>query len=243
MSNESAANNTETSETTNNEITIELNDQETNDTSNKNNNVESPSFVERKQIFELTPDERAIIVANAKNGIDQPNYTVKFNKNGTYRILKKKIAQPTVAQRALSQSATHDDISRNAMSERQLSTPSANNKIYYTDNQLLFEHIIELNNKVDKLMAKHKKLKHRYQTLQNDIYVDSEELSNNESPTEDTIMQSAMSDRLMQSTTSTAIQEEHTEQQTSQNILPDNNSTAFMNTQIRNNWRSRIRYL
>ena len=234
MSNESAANNTETSETTNNEITIELNDQETNDTSNKNNNVESPSFVERKQIFELTPDERAIIVANAKNGIDQPNYTVKFNKNGTYRILKKKIAQPTVAQRALSQSATHDDISRSAMSERQLSTPSANNKIYYTDNQLLFEHIIELNNKVDKLMAKHKKLKHRYQTLQNDIYVDSEELSNNESPTEDTIMQS---------TTSTAIQEEHTEQQTSQNILPDNNSTAFMNTQIRNNWRSRIRYL
>lgn len=234
MSNESAANNTETSETTNNEITIELNDQETNDTSNKNNNVESPSFVERKQIFELTPDERAIIVANAKNGIDQPNYTVKFNKNGTYRILKKKIAQPTVAQRALSQSATHDDI---------LSTPSANNKIYYTDNQLLFEHIIELNNKVDKLMAKHKKLKHRYQTLQNDIYVDSEELSNNESPTEDTISQSAMSDRLMQSTTSTAIQEEHTEQQTSQNILPDNNSTAFMNTQIRNNWRSRIRYL
>lgn len=243
MSNESAANNTETSETTNNEITIELNDQETNDTSNKNNNVESPSFVERKQIFELTPDERAIIVANAKNGIDQPNYTVKFNKNGTYRILKKKIAQPTVAQRALSQSATHDDISRNAMSERQLSTPSANNKIYYTDNQLLFEHIIELNNKVDKLMAKHKKLKHRYQTLQNDIYVDSEELSNNESPTEDMISQSAMSDRLMQSTTSTAIQEEHTEQQTSQNILPDNNSTAFMNTQIRNNWRSRIRYL
>lgn len=234
MSNESAANNTETNETTNNEITIELNDQETNDTSNKNNNVESPSFVERKQIFELTPDERAIIVANAKNGIDQPNYTVKFNKNGTYRILKKKIAQPTVAQRALSQSATHDDI---------LSTPSANNKIYYTDNQLLFEHIIELNNKVDKLMAKHKKLKHRYQTLQNDIYVDSEELSNNESPTEDTISQSAMSDRLMQSTTSTAIQEEHTEQQTSQNILPDNNSTAFMNTQIRNNWRSRIRYL
>ena len=45
-------------------------------------------FVEPKQVVDLTDDERALIVANAKAGLDQPNFNVKFFKNGKYRIVK-----------------------------------------------------------------------------------------------------------------------------------------------------------
>lgn len=37
-----------------------------------------------------------------------------------------------------------------------------------------------MNAKVDRLMQKHKKLKRRYQTLQDDLYVDSEDISQTE---------------------------------------------------------------
>ena len=118
-------------------------------------------FVERKQIVDLTDDERALIVANAKNGYDQPYFDVKLFKNGKYRIIKKKEQAPSVAQKVITSTTT----------------PEKEKKAYYSDNQLLFEHIIELNAKVDKLMMKHKKLKRKYQSLQNDIYADEDELS------------------------------------------------------------------
>lgn len=51
--------------------------------------------------------------------------------------------------------------------------PQVNSPAYYTDNQLLFEHIIELTSKVEKLTAKHKKLKHKYNGLQHDLYIDT----------------------------------------------------------------------
>ena len=118
-------------------------------------------FVDRKQIVDLTDDEKALIVANAKNGLDQPHFSVKFFKNGKYRILKKKEQAPTVSQKIISSNAE--------------STKQPEKKVFYSDNQLLFEHIIELNSKVDRLMQKHKKLKRKYQALQNDIYVDDDE--------------------------------------------------------------------
>ena len=118
-------------------------------------------FVERKQIVDLTDDEKALIVANARNGLDQPYFDVKLFKNGKYRIIKKKETAPTVAQKVITSTTA----------------PEKEKKAYYSDNQLLFEHIIELNAKVDKLMTKHKKLKRKYQSLQNDIYADEDEIS------------------------------------------------------------------
>ena len=117
-------------------------------------------IVERKQIVDLNDEEKAIIVNNAKNGYDQPNFDVKFFKNGKYRILKKKEQVKSVAQKVVSSS----------------SAPEKEKKVFYSDNQLLFEHIIELNSKVEKLMTKHKKLKRKYQTLQNDIYAEDDEI-------------------------------------------------------------------
>ena len=118
-------------------------------------------IVDRKQIVDLTDDEKAIIVNNARNGFDQPYYDVKLFKNGKYRIIKKKETTPSVAQKVITST----------------NTPEKEKKAYYSDNQLLFEHIIELNAKVDKLMTKHKKLKRKYQSLQNDIYADEDEIS------------------------------------------------------------------
>ena len=161
----------ETSEaTTEKEIIIDLESQEDSKNSPKGVDINvmeeqkpklASKFVDRKQIVDLTDDEKALIVANAKNGLDQPHFSVKFFKNGKYRILKKKEQAPTVSQKIISSNAE--------------STKQPEKKVFYSDNQLLFEHIIELNSKVDRLMQKHKKLKRKYQALQNDIYVDDDE--------------------------------------------------------------------
>ena len=131
------------------EIIITLDDK--NDIKNENIsesvNEEQPKikpatkFVERKQIVDLNDDEKAIIVNNARNGYDQPYYDVKLFKNGKYRIIKKKEQAQTVAQKVITNS----------------SAPEKEKKVFYSDNQLLFEHVIDLNAKVEKLMAKHKK--------------------------------------------------------------------------------------
>lgn len=156
--------------TTEKEIIIDLESQEDRKNSPKGVDISvmeeqkpklATKFVDRKQIVDLTDDEKALIVANAKNGLDQPHFSVKFFKNGKYRILKKKEQTPTVSQKIISSNAE--------------STKQPEKKVFYSDNQLLFEHIIELNSKVDRLMQKHKKLKRKYQALQNDIYVDDDE--------------------------------------------------------------------
>ena len=47
-----------------------------------------------------------------------------------------------------------------------------------SDNQLMMEHIIELNNQVNKLANKHKKLKKKYRALKHDIYEEDIEQEN-----------------------------------------------------------------
>ena len=118
-----------------------------------------PNFIPKKPVADLSDADKATIIANHQNGINQPFYDVKQYKNGKYRIVKRKDTQPTVAQKVVNNSPVE----------------KAEKKAYYTDNQLLFEHIIELNAKVDRLMTKHKKLKRKYQAMQNDIYVEDAE--------------------------------------------------------------------
>ena len=117
--------------------------------------------VEPKHIANLTDDERATIIASVRNGVEQPYYDVKFYKNGNTRIIKRKLKQPSTAEQVIN-------------SQPLPATTEA--KRYYTDNQLLFEHIIELNAKVDRLTAKHKKLKKKYTTIRNDIYADEDDI-------------------------------------------------------------------
>ena len=160
----------------NDEIEIQIDDEHLNkkidDTSEKTK--QETKFVENKSIKSLTDDERAIIIANAKSGIEQPNFDVKFFSNGNFRIIKRKQVKPSVSQKVI-----------NADNENSLDKQIQDKKIYYTNDQLLIEHIIELNSKVDKLMSKHKKLKRKYQTLCTDLYVDDNDNINENNSTHD----------------------------------------------------------
>ena len=219
------------------EIVIDLESQEDSKNSPKGVDISvmeeqkpklATKFVDRKQIVDLTDDEKALIVANAKNGLDQPNFSVKFFKNGKYRILKKKEQAPTVSQKIISSNAE--------------STKQPEKKVFYSDNQLLFEHIIELNSKVDRLMQKHKKLKRKYQTLQNDIYVDDDEdvihekqVELAESPEQQTQPERAESPELREVQNSPRVIQ-RSEQQ------PEQQRNVYVR-QGRASWRNNITYL
>ena len=219
------------------EIVIDLESQEDSKNSSKSADINvmdeqkpklASKFVEKKQIVDLTDDEKALIVANAKNGLDQPNFSVKFFKNGKYRILKKKEQAPTVSQKIISSNAE--------------STKQPEKKVFYSDNQLLFEHIIELNSKVDRLMQKHKKLKRKYQTLQNDIYVDDDEdvihekqVELAESPEQQTQPERAESPELSEVQNSPRVIQ-RSEQQ------PEQQRNVYVR-QGRASWRNNITYL
>ena len=124
--------------------------------------LESPAqqpkpSIPRKRITELTEDEKQQLIANAKNGIDNENYNVRFFKNGNTHITLKK------------QTKAQELIKLNETNSEKITLPSSR---YLTDNQLLFEHIINLETQYGKLHAKHKKLKKRYNELEGYLYAD-----------------------------------------------------------------------
>lgn len=182
----------------------------------------TPKFVEKKSINSLSEEERALIIANAKSGVDQPYFNVKFFKNGRTQITKKKETPQTVSTKITSQKAP----------------AKKDSPVYYTDNQLLFEHIIELNAKVERLMHKHKKLKRRYQTLQDDLYIDSEtELATNND-----------SEVIQQNIHQKTIQLEETQQEETQQNIPVRSSRNIKNgssagSSSARGWRSQIAFL
>ena len=179
---------------------------DTADTSQTKSVTKSFKTVDAKNVGELTDDERAIIIANAKNGVEQPNFDVRFFNNGKFRIVRKKQKPPTISEKVV----------------KTQSIPVNEKKAYYTDNQLLFEHIIELNAKIDRLMSKHKKLKRKYQTLQNDIYIEDDEIES----TKHTVEEPIVNEPIVNEPPATPI---------INNIQPT--------TPTRQNWRSRLRYL
>ena len=120
-----------------------------------------PKIIPAKRIDELTDEERKILVDNERAGIKNPYYNVKLFKNGNVRICKAK--KPTLSQQVISNNG-----------EREIkNTNGDNRKVYMTDNQLMWEHIFELENKYNTLYTKHKKLKAKY----NDLYIEDEDLT------------------------------------------------------------------
>lgn len=104
--------------------------------------------VENKPIDQLTDSERQMIIQNARNGIDNQYYTVKLFKNGNTRICKKK-------KPAVSESIVNSGGKREVQGQQ----------VYFTDQQLIWEHLIELERNYAKLYGKHKKMKARYNDL------------------------------------------------------------------------------
>ena len=114
--------------------------------------------ITRKKVSELTEKERNQLIQDAQKGLENDYYTVKMFKNGSTRICLKKQSK---AQQVLTE----------AKENQQIPTTS---KRYYTDNQLLMEHVIALETQYNKLNSKHKKLKKRYNELEGYLYADDE---------------------------------------------------------------------
>ena len=113
--------------------------------------------IARKKVDELTEQERSQLITDAQNGKENEFYSVKLFKNGKTKISLKK------------QSKAQQLIQSNEANVEKISLPSSR---YLTDNQLLFEHIINLETQYSKLSQKHKKLKKRYNDLEGYLYAD-----------------------------------------------------------------------
>ena len=128
------------------EINKETGQEETN-TPEQQTQPSTPSQLEQpekkqeivKDISKLTLEERAKIISDARNGIPNEHYDVILLKNGNTRIVKKKIKTPSLSTRLIDQAQNKE----NNVQEK-------SKKIYMSDNQLMMEHIIELNNQVKK---------------------------------------------------------------------------------------------
>ena len=184
-----------------------------------------------KDISKLTLEERAKIITDARNGIPNEHYDVILLKNGNTRIVKKKNKTPTqsVASRLISQTQNNQTL-----------TP---NKIYMSDTQIMMEHIIELNNQVNKLMTKQKKLKKKYKTLKYDIYEDVDENQITQEPKQET-KQEQIKQEPNQETKQETAQDvtQDTAQDTAQDIKPSYR-TAGIRVLPQKGWRSYISYL
>ena len=113
--------------------------------------------IELKQVSKLTDDEKNYLIDLYKNGGEDEYYKVYFYKNGTNKIVKRK--QPpkyNTAKRLLEQ-------------QQQQAKP------VMTTEQILMEHVIDLETKYATLYQKHKRLKKNYKTLHEDIYCDEDD--------------------------------------------------------------------
>ena len=180
-----------------------------------------------KDISKLTLEERAKIITDARNGIPNEHYDVILLKNGNTRIVKKKNKTPTqsVASRLISQTQNN-----------QTPTP---NKIYMSDTQIMMEHIIELNNQVNKLMTKQKKLKKKYKTLKYDIYEDVDENQITQEPKQETKQEQIKQEPNQETKRETA---QDVTQDTAQDTKPSYR-TAGIRVLPQKGWRSYISYL
>ena len=178
---------------------IENNNIENNNTENNNNN--NIIQIDKKPIKKLTNNEKDIIINNAKNGIENKYYDVLMFKNGNSRIIKKKYKGS-------------DSIVSEDKHISNITNPTS--KILSND-QFLIEHIIELNNKFERLKNKQKKLKSKYRRMKYDIYDNIDNIESTEDIPEAGINANVESDTYK--------------------------STPHVVNNIRKNWRSMVTYL
>lgn len=119
-------------------------------------NVKSvKKVIGRKAVKSLSQEEHDQIVNDARAGIPIENFNVRLYQNGNARITLKKQSKAAELIYGARDEAT--------MSQSQT-------KKYLTNDQLLMEHIIDLESKFMKMSLKHKKLKKRYNDLESNIY-------------------------------------------------------------------------
>ena len=200
------------------EIEIPIENQEPENQPQKTTSKEPQTKV--KDISKLTLEERAKIISDARNGIPSEHYDVIVLKNGNTRIVKKKIKTPSLSNRLINEQKQEVNNSK---------------KLYMSDNQLMMEHIIELNNQVNKLANKHKKLKKKYRALKHDIYEEDIEQEN-----EIGLRLQAPSQALVQEPQS---KEPQGQEQQQPNKEPQSQEPQPPSQEMRRTWRSYLTYL
>lgn len=152
--------------------TIEI-ENEDNEQPEEPKTIEKPKSnrltIQRKKVSELTEEEKQQLISDAQNGFDNQFYSVKLFKNGKCKITPKKQSK---AQQIINEANEYQP-------------PTNSQRPYYTDNQLLFEHIINLETSLNTLRTKHKKLKKRYNQLEGYLYDNDDDTDDeeNEAPT------------------------------------------------------------
>jgi hypothetical protein len=123
---------------------------------------EQPLQELNKPVKQLTKAERELIINEFNNGGDNKYYKVHKLKNGSIRITKR--ANPLTNKDDESLADAHENVNKRI--DNKLNTKRL------TDNQLLLEHIIDLEKRYEVMRMKHKKLKKRYNKLECDLFDD-----------------------------------------------------------------------
>ena len=112
-------------------------------------------------VKQLSKAQRTKLIEAYENGSDNPYFKVNRLKNGSYRVTKR-------SNPLLNETPEHvtERVTKRYEGKR------------LTTEQLLLEHMFELERKCEVMRMKHKKLKKRYNKLENDIFEsDDEELN------------------------------------------------------------------
>ena len=165
----------------------------------------APAEITDKKVKELSNEERSVLISNAKNGIDNQFFKVSFGKDGKPKITKRRAPKENTATKIINKRA-----------------PSMSTE------QLLMEHVINLESQLATMRQKQKNLKRRYKDMYQDVYVNEEDYSNSISAN-------------MTPTTS----KEEPEEQIQPNNLPEQPVQSRSQTSIfpnvkRAGWRARI---
>ena len=222
----------ETETETETEIEIPIENQEPENQPQKTTSKEPQTKV--KDISKLTLEERAKIISDARNGIPSEHYDVIVLKNGNTRIVKKKIKTPSLSNRLINEQKQEVNNSK---------------KLYMSDNQLMMEHIIELNNQVNKLANKHKKLKKKYRALKHDIYEEDIEQENEKGTSLNGVplgLERSSSIRLQapsQAPSQALVKEPQSQEQQPPSQEPQSQEPQPPSQEMRRTWRSYLTYL
>lgn len=117
--------------------------------------------LEYKNVSKLTDDEKDYLINLYKNGGEHDLYKVYFYRNGTNKIVRKKQPPKYNTTKRLLEQEQLEDLRARQSTRGQMSTE-----------QILMEHVIDLEAKYATLYQKHKKLKKRTKELQEDLYYD-----------------------------------------------------------------------
>ena len=121
--------------------------------------IEHEMVIQPKPVKYLSQAEKDYLINLYKEGGEHDNFKVQFCRNGVVKISTRKAPPKTVTEKIVER---HSAQGKGGM----LSTQD-----------LLLEHVLDLENKVTKISMKHKKLKKKYKSICSDIYVDDDEAS------------------------------------------------------------------